>query len=438
MPISGHPGQFPSFIFIKDLEGRYLLANRRAKTVLGIDVAAINGKTDYDFLPRAVADRMEAQDRAVAGSGETVQEEETFRRGKHARAYLSVKYPLRNQDGRICSIAGIWIDITRQQRAQQRAHRAVKQRDRFLATLSHELRNPLAAVENAKQLLVRTQAADSAMSRVGEVIQKQADQMARLLDDLLDVSRITRDKIELRKEVIDLRQTAQDAVLAVRSTATARRLRLKVHLPDEPLHVHGDPARKSEGGMGLGLTLVRSLVEMHGGSVHARSEGVNRGSEFTVRIPLSPEPTKKTNLKETVGENAMDTTGLKLLVVEDNDDSREMLQMLLESYGYEVVTARDGVEALTTFEVESPDVAFIDIGLPEMDGHEVARRIRSKRRENRPYLVALTGYGQPTDRQRALEAGFDGHLTKPAKVDAIRKLLEEGARRLSERGEMPR
>jgi two-component system CheB/CheR fusion protein len=411
--------------------------------------------------------------------------------GRKSHVYLSVKYPLRDERGRIFAIAGICSDITRRKRAERRAHDSVRQRDRFLAMLSHELRNPLAAIQSASLVMDRLPTSDAPMRKACDIVRRQTGQMGRLLDDLLDISRVTQGKIELRQEVIDLRREAEQAILAVRSTVTARELELNVRLAEEPLYVHGDAVRlqqvqvnllvnaakytpaggeidfqlereqdqavirvrdtgvgmskklqrrafdpfvqgnetlqHSEGGMGLGLTLVKSLVEMHGGTIRVASDGPGRGAEFVVGLPLTRKAPPSPNAKDESDDALPDTTHLKLLVVEDNEDAREMLRMLLESYGYEVGTAEDGISALTAIEAAQPDVAFVDIGLPEMDGYDVARRIRTKHIADDTRLVALTGYGQSSNQSKAREAGFDHHLTKPVNMDRLRGLLEEVA-----------
>jgi two-component system CheB/CheR fusion protein len=431
--------------------------------------------------------------------------EVSVRRHGKRHVYLSLKYPLRDEAGRIFAVAGICTDITRQKRAEEQAHRALEQRDRFLAMLSHELRNPLAAVQNAVYVLEQTlpgAAADGAAGQSAgkglespkplEIILRQSRQMGRLLDDLLDISRVTQGKIDLRKQVFDLRQAAQDAVMAVRPNAEARGLDFAAQMPDEPLPVEGDAARlqqvqvnllvnavkytstgsvhfslervknhavirvrdtgmgmtkgfqqrlfqpfaqadetlnRADGGMGVGLTLARRLVEMHGGAITAHSEGRNRGSEFVVRLPLSRQPAETDDQSvRPDAQVAPDVSGVKVLVVEDNADTRDMLRTLLDTYGYQVSDAGDGRAAVAAIERERPDVALIDIGLPELSGYDVARRVR-KGPATDTYLVALTGYGRPSDRRKALACGFDDHMTKPVSIEALRALFHQVATR---------
>jgi CheY-like chemotaxis protein len=343
------------------------------------------------------------------------------------------------------------------------------------------LRNPLGAVLNAAQLLARGVPNEQA-SGAAQIILRQARQMANLLNDLLDVSRVVRGKIELRRKVVDLRELVDDAIEAVRPYLTERKHQLEVNLPDEPLWVDGDPARllqvqenllmnaakytppegkieiamaregdeailsvrdngagiapdmlhrifdffvqgdkslaRTEGGLGIGLGLVRQLVEHHGGRVTVESAGENQGSTFTVNLPLTekrPEPVRN--------DADLPATDQRIVVVEDNDDSRAMLERLLKLDGYQVVTAADGRAGLEAVLRERPDIVLMDIGLPEMDGYEVARRIRAELKDSRVRLVALTGYGREEDRAAVKKAGFDQHLVKPVDPRELARAL---------------
>ncbi|MCB9875645.1 MAG: PAS domain-containing protein [Planctomycetaceae bacterium] len=480
----------PAFVYVKDLEGRYIMVNRRCRRVLDRKPEEVLGKTDYEFLPRAVADRLASRDRAVRAGGKEVEIEEVIPRKGKGRTYLASLYPLRDDSGRIISTAGILTDITRQKLAQHRAKEAVRHRDQFLAMLSHELRNPLAAISGATELLQTRNVQDGELKQVCDVIRRQSEQTSRLLDDLLDVSRVARGKVELRKEVVDLRDTASAAVEAARSVIAQHQHKLEVDIADEPLWIEGDAARlqqiqvnllvnaakytpdggniklrlaaddgkafifvtdtgvgmtadfqkkvfdpfvqckrtlaRSDGGLGLGLTLVRTLVEMHDGEVEAHSDGKGQGSTFTAWLPMTTKSSQRKTESERGSEQTADTTSLKLLVVEDNADVREMTRMLLELHGYDVLTASDGLAGLTAIEVEKPDVALVDIGLPELDGYELARRVREKHDD--VYLIALTGYGQQSDREQTAKAGFNDHLTKPVNFDHLRSRLQDVAR----------
>jgi two-component system CheB/CheR fusion protein len=382
--------------------------------------------------------------------------------------------------------------IARQTRAEEDAREAVRLRDQFLAILSHELRNPLTAVLNAS-LLLECEGRDEKMLREAcGVIARQSRQMARLLDDLLDVSRITRNKIDIRKRVVDLRETSRDAIEAIRPSLEAHHVQLEVNLPDDPVWVYGDPARLQqiqvnlltnaikftpaggriwinvasdgdyavaqirdtgvgipadmrekifdlfvqvngapggpEGGMGVGLTLVRALVELHGGEIFLHSGGAGQGSEFTVRLPLDitgkrPEPAE---------QSLRPLTGIRLLLIEDQFDIRIVTGRLLEAIGCKVLATEDGFKALEAIEQFRPDAALIDIGLPRMDGYEVARRIRQTPAGEAARLIALTGFGQPSDKKRAMEAGFDAHLVKPVNLHELASVLNRLVRRNSE------
>ncbi len=380
-------------------------------------------------------------------------------------------------------------DVTERKRREEEAKDGVRRRDEFLATLSHELRNPLAAIVHSAQVLCRVANGPAAVRRTAEVIAREGHLMSRLLDDLLDVTRVSRGKMELQRERVDVRDVARAAAAAAQPAMRKRKVRLQVQLCPEPLAVHADPARLEqvlmnlltnavrygkEGGvarletcregmhaivrvsddgigiepdrldsifepfqqgevaldrqgvgLGIGLTLVRSLVQMHGGRVAAHSDGPNCGSEFTVRLPLSvqPEPAPKPPAAAT--PPSIPVAASRILVVEDNGAAREMLYSLLELEGYDVATAADARAAMELLEFQSFDVALIDIGLPEIDGFELAQQIRSDGRFDGVYLIALTGYGQPEDRRHSQEAGFDVHLVKPLDFAKFHQVLAQ-------------
>lgn len=334
--------------------------------------------------------------------------------------------------------------------AESEAREAVRQRDHFLAMLSHELRNPLGAILNATYVLDRAEADAAAIELAHNIVHRQAQQMSRLLGDLLDVSRITNGKIHLDKEVFDSTSALAEAVEVVRPQIDVRQQQLHVKIASQPLYIHADRARlqqvfvnlltnavkytpragdiwievscdekevvfcvrdsgegisqkmierifglfvqsertldRSDAGLGVGLTLVRSLVKMHGGQVTAHSEGEGTGSEFVVRLPRSSAPRRPT-----VAEHLPASHGVacKVVIVEDNQDSREMLQSLLELDGFEVSTASDGSQGLKLIVSQRPDVALVDIGLPGMDGYEIARETRKLVAREQTYLVSV-------------------------------------------------
>ncbi len=368
--------------------------------------------------------------------------------------------------------------------------RADRRKDEFLAMLAHELRNPLAPILTAMELAREVSPDDPRLVRAHDTVDRQARHMVRLVDDLLDVSRITRGKVELRRERVDIAEIIHNAVQTSKPLIEQRRHSLEVVLPPAALMVDADPARleqvvinllnnaaryttpggrlsvwvdaqgeevviqvrdtgvgipsemvrrvfdlfvqvnpgldRAQGGLGLGLTLVKELVELHGGSVAAYSDGPGCGSEFTVRLPLSRAPSGEFPVPRRRSPKA-EATGRRVLIAEDNNDAREFLHDLLTLWGHQVDVAEDGNGAVELSERSGYDLALIDIGLPGLNGFEVARRIRSIEtehgREPRTFLVALTGYGQPEDRRRALESGFDEHCVKPLDTSELRALL---------------
>ena len=368
----------------------------------------------------------------------------------------------------------------------------------FLAMLAHELRNPLAAIVASLPLVERREAADDAERTAREVIQRQSGQLTRLVDDLLDVARVTQGKIDLKPRTVNLTDLVMRAVDSVRSSRMApRRQTLDVNAPSYPLLVHVDelrleqvvinlldnaskytdrggwvrvelecedapdgpgtarlvvrdsgiglasdsldrifelfsqadvPLARSRGGLGVGLTLVRRLVELHGGDVAAESAGLGEGSAFTVRLPLTTRPVRKTLPERDAEAPRSEADARKrILLVEDNDDAQTVLTMLLELWGHEVRSAKDGLTGIAAAVRERPDIALIDLGLPGVDGFEVARRIRGTCAGEDMLLVALTGYGAATDRDRALAAGFDLHVVKPIEPEKLRDLISGSA-----------
>jgi signal transduction histidine kinase len=367
-------------------------------------------------------------------------------------------------------------------RARQDAERATRVKDEFLAMLGHELRNPLAPIVTALQML----RLDGASSKVQGVLERQVAHMQRLVDDLLDVSRIASGKIELRKEYVEIAAIVQRAIEMSRPLIEQRRNELTVSVPDSGLTVDGDPARLSQvianlltnaakysdpgkpisiraeragasvritvedqgigiepafldrvfdnfiqipqgidraiGGLGLGLAIVRNLVDLHGGHVRAFSDGAQQGSRFVVELP-AVEPTRTANAVTTVGKPAGLVGSARVLVVDDNSDAGELMGELLAGQGHLVRVAHSGPEALRLLETFTPDAALLDIGLPVMDGYELAAALRGELPKIR--LIALTGYGSSNDRQRSREAGFDAHLTKPVSLSTVTDTLAE-------------
>ena len=370
-------------------------------------------------------------------------------------------------------------------RALSALQEADRRKDEFLAMLAHELRNPLAPIRNSVHIL-RLTAVNEAPSYLFEIIERQVGYMVRLVDDLLEVSRITRGKIELRREQVELSAVIQAAVETTRPLIEAGQHELSIDCGQEPLYLAADPVRLAQifanllnnaakytdqggrisvtiareddtavvavrdsgvgisaaslprvfdmfmqgdatktrggGGLGIGLTLARTLAEMHGGTVDARSEGLGKGSEFVVRLPLATD--SRASLPELVGAPPRAVQGpTRVLVVDDSRDGADSLRVLLELLGAEVRVEYDGPAALDTFGTYQPEIVLLDIGMPGMDGFEVARRLRQRPESQQVTLIALTGWGQEKDRRNSHAAGFDHHLVKPVDIDALQGLL---------------
>lgn len=384
-------------------------------------------------------------------------------------------------------ILGIALDITAHKQAEQALQEADRRKDEFLAMLAHELRNPLAPIRNAVEVLKRLDFPNSKFQWARDVIDRQVSHIVRLVDDLLDISRIIRGKIMLQKAPVELATIVNQAVESARSLIESQQHQLEVSLPALPVRLEGDPVRltqilsnllnnaakytakggyiwleaevkgntlvlrvrdngagipdtllpyvfdlftqaertldRSQGGLGIGLTLVRNLVELHGGRIEAKSAGPGQGAEFTVYLPCVLESVADAN-PETDGEVALKAeTGARILVVDDNVDVAESMAVLLELEGHQVRTVYTAHAALETARAFQPDVVLLDIGLPGMDGYEVAKRLRASPATRQALLIALTGYGREEDRARSKAAGFDQHLVKPVEPEALNALI---------------
>lgn len=490
----------PDAIYFKDARGRFIRANHALAARLGIDdPRKAVGKTGFELPGYEQALAVHQQDEQVLRSGiaQHYQLERRHTPGGGDAWDLVTRLPLADPDGKVVGIIGIFRDVTQQKQNEAKISDAVTRRDQFLAMLSHELRNPLGAMAGATELLKREELSPERRERLFEVLSRQSRQMSRLLDDLLEVSRVTQDKIDLRLRCLDIRTVITEAAEAAREQLDLRQVALQIDISGEPLVVDADAARlqqilanllsnaskytpsgghvaltarrdgdhvevrvaddgvgipphllgdvfdlfvqsprtldRSEGGLGVGLTLVRGLVERHGGSVQALSDGEGQGTEIIVRLPCSKrQPELKP--RETSAMPNQNNPKLEIVVVEDNDDSRMMMCELLELSGFECHTAATGPLGLELISENRPDVALVDIGLPELDGLEVARLLRQDKRNDDVFLVALTGYGQREDRDAAQRAGFDAHLVKPVDFTALLGLLRDHhERRIAEK-----
>jgi PAS domain S-box-containing protein len=476
--------------WIKDLQGRYVYVNEAAEKAFGVSRANLYGKTDAEVFSPEIAGQFQENDRRALDSGANVQVVETLTHEDGTKHYSLVsKFPILGSDGKPTLVGGMAIDITDRMRAEEALKEADRRKDEFLAMLAHELRNPLAPIRNALHILKMPGASAEVVKRSMDMMERQVHHLVRLVDDLLDVSRIMRDKIELRKERIELAQVVARAVETVQPTIHAREHELTVILPPEPLWLQADMVRLaqvvgnllnnaakytekggriflsakregsevvlrikdtgmgiepemlprifglfvqveramslSQGGMGVGLALARKLVEMHRGTVQAFSEGPGKGSEFIVRLPVLNR-TRQGDVQHTEEvETHPGPAGasLRILVVDDNQDAGETLAMLLRLEGHEVRVAKDAYAALEQMKTYQPAVAFLDLGMPGMDGYELCRRLREQTRQEPLFLVALTGWGQEEDRRRSQEAGFDRHLVKPVEPQSLKRLL---------------
>jgi signal transduction histidine kinase len=384
-------------------------------------------------------------------------------------------------------------EIAERTRVEQALKAADRHKDEFLAMLAHELRNPLAPILNAVQLIRKKPLTDPQLLWSRDVIERQLGHLTRLVDDLLDVSRITRGKINLSRETVEVADLVARAVETVQPLIVERGHQLHLSVAPQSIRVFGDPLRltqavgnvlsnaakytenggqisltarqvddtveirvqdtgigiptdmqpvifdmftqlnvptgRAQSGLGIGLALVRKLLEMHGGSVSAFSEGNGRGSEFLITLPVIPSEITAGNGRTAVGLDSSEggeavQVRRRILVADDNSDALESLATLLELSGHEVFSAANGALALESAERNLPEVALLDIGMPKLDGYEVARRIRAQPWGRRITLVALTGWGQESDRRRSGEAGFDSHLVKPLDLDKLTALLE--------------
>jgi PAS domain S-box-containing protein len=384
-------------------------------------------------------------------------------------------------------IVGICLDVTERRQAEEALKDVNRRKDEFLAMLAHELRNPLAPIRNAAQLLNVHSSGKPEIEWARAVIERQTKHLARLVDGLLDVSRMVSGQITLKKKPVELAEVVNDAVETSRPLIRLRKHHLTVQLPEQQVLLEADLTRlsqvisnllnnaakytddggqirldaavdngvvtirvrdtglgiepqllphifdlftqaertpdRSEGGLGIGLTLVKRLVELHGGAVEAHSEGLGSGAEFIVRLPALASTTQPLEKVRVPIAAPADARALRILVVDDNVDAADSIAMLLSMEGHEtraVNTARAALLAVPEF---NPEVVLLDIGLPEMDGYEVARRLRAQNGRHRMRLVAVTGYGQPADRRRAHAAGFDEHMVKPVEPAALQDFL---------------
>ncbi len=493
----------PIGLCVLDRELRWLRINGHLAELNGFPASAHLGHSVYDLLPD-LAPQARQIIHQVMDSGEPLHgvevRGETPARPGQERIWIEHFNPLRNRHGEVIAVNVVCQEVTEQVRAETALLEADRRKDEFLATLAHELRNPLAPLRSGLDILQRTPAGSAAALRAQEMMARQLGHMVHLIDDLMDVSRIRTGKLELRRRRVALQEVIDTAMESSRPRLDAAHHRLTVSVPAEPLAVDADPVRlaqvlsnlvnnaakytspggrieitaqavddrariqvtdngmgippsmlphvfdlftqvghhaeHAQGGLGIGLALARQLVALHGGSLEAHSAGPGQGSTFTILLPRQPgvshmatqppvPPPPSAVTAPAPSPILIDRAALPLrvLIADDNLDAGATLAMLLELEGAVTRTVGNGPAALAELEAFQPHLLFCDIGMPGLDGHEVARRVRADPTHQRTVLIAVSGWGSDHDKQHAREAGFDGHLTKPVDADSLRALL---------------
>ena len=476
-------------IFMLDTEGRVTSWNSGAQRITGYEAEEIMGRHLGLLYPQSAIDRKLPEQELAMAREHGRYEDEGARLRKDGNPFWAnaVVSPLYDQEGMLMGYAIVIRDLTDRKRAES-LEQAERHTSEFLAMLAHELRNPLAPINNALHLLALKPPADATEKWVREVLQRQTGQITRLIEDLLDVSRITRAAIPLNRRPLDVRGVVRAAVEGSMQWIDARRHGLTIELPpNEALTVLADEARltqvlhkllhnaarytpeggrvsiaarrendsvvihvkdngvgmdaellgsafdlikqgqqvphRPQGGLGIGLTLVQRLVRLHGGTVEARSAGVDRGSEFIVRLPA----VQQAPVSEARAPEPLSPRPRKVLVIDDNSDAANALRMLLENDGHNVWVAHDGVSGLALVREYRPEYLLLDIGLPRLNGYDIAASVRGDPELKHTTIVAITGYGQVHDRARTAAVGFDHHLTKPVEFAALRDLFRAKA-----------
>jgi PAS domain S-box-containing protein len=474
-------------IFLLDPTGRVATWNSGAEHIKGYRADEIVGRHFSTFYPpEAIAKGWPEHELKVAQKEGRFEDEGWRLRKDGSRFWANVVITaLFEEDGSLVGFAKVTRDLTERKRMEA-LQESDTQKNEFLAMLSHELRNPLAPIRNALEVMQKKSSGDPVVEWARAMIDRQVGHLSRLVDDLLDVSRIVTHKITLKKEPVEVAELVSAAVEVSRPLIDSRGHTLEVEVPDEPLWIEGDLTRlsqallnllnnaakytpdggriwltaeregtqvllrvrdtgigiptellpkvfdlfrqgdraldRSEGGLGIGLTLVQQIALRHGGSVEAWSEGAGRGAEFLLRLPMFLTAGAEGPL-QTGAPDLPAQTARRVLVVDDNRDAASTLEMLLQIWGHDVRVAHNGTDALADAAEYQPELVLLDIGLPGMDGYEVAQRLREIRGLEKVAIVAVTGYGQEDDRRRSREARFDQHLVKPVDPLQLQQIL---------------
>lgn len=478
----------PQLAWMADKHGRMFWCNRRWLDYIGHEPLHMSADEWKQLVHPDHFQHVADTYLHAIRNGLVWQEALLMRRGDgQYRWFLARALPTRDANGRVIRWMGTSTDITEQREAQEQLREADERRDEYLAMLGHELRNPLAGIVAATQLAKLTSPPDPRLQQAIDVLERQSSHVARIVDGLLEYSRLSRGKIQLKHHPVDVRKAIEEVLQDRQHQLTKRNLHLQVHMPSEPATVNGDWLRlvqifdnlignaikftqsdgtisvdvhlenetvvatvadngvgvhvemlsrlfdpfyqemddvaRASGGLGLGLSLAKSLVEMHGGTIRAHSAGPGRGAEFIVRLPraVAAGETHTPALSEKSSQS-------RVLIVEDNEDAAATLAILLELKGHGVRIAHRAQEALDILQREEVDVIFCDIGLPGMSGYDFVRTLRADPRLQGLPVIATTGYGQPEDRRRSMEAGFDEHITKPVSIELLEKYLRPSTR----------